>query len=133
MNGDYTERLSQESECRDEGNSCLLESASAVANRVLEEIKALAGTTACKSIQLVRLRKWAEEQGCWFSDHSQFGDFIDRGSENEVYLSPDGTEIIKLNDFRYSDDNWKSRGRLTPEGKAALTPENLFILTPVKS
>ena len=57
MNGDYTERLSQESECRDEGNSCLLESASAVANRILEEIKALAGTTACKSIQLVRLRK----------------------------------------------------------------------------
>ena len=28
---------------------------------------------------------------------------------------------------------WKSRARLTPEGKAALTPENLFVLTPVKS
>ena len=28
---------------------------------------------------------------------------------------------------------WKSRARLTPEGKAALTPENLLFLTPVKS
>jgi len=30
-------------------------------------------------------------------------------------------------------DNWKSRARLTPEGKATLTPENFFILTPLKS
>ncbi len=105
MDGDYTERLSQEGECRNEKESGILESASTFAQRVLEEIEALAGTTACKSVQLVRLKKWAQNQGCWFDDHSQFGDFFDRGSENEVYLSPDGTEIIKLNDFRYSDDN----------------------------
>ena len=30
-------------------------------------------------------------------------------------------------------DEWKSRAHLTPEGKAALTPENLFVLPPVKS
>ncbi len=107
-NGNQIERLSQKSERREDGNSGILESASAVAHRVLEEIEALAGTTACKSVQLVRLRKWAQEQGCWFDDRSQFGDFFDRGSENEVYLSPDGTEIIKLNDFRYSDDNLTS-------------------------
>ena len=53
-------------------------------------------------------RKWAEEQGCWFSDRNQFGDFFDRGSENETYLSPDGKNIVKLNDFRYSDDNLTS-------------------------
>ena len=105
MNGDHTERLSQEGECRNESQCCILEAASEVARRVLKEIEALAGTTACKSVQLVRLRKWAEEQGCWFKDRSQFGDFFDRGSENETYLSVDGTEIIKLNDFRYSDDN----------------------------
>ena len=29
--------------------------------------------------------------------------------------------------------SWKSRARLTPEGKATLTPENFFILTPLKS
>ena len=51
------------------------------------------------------MKKWAQELGCWYYDNTQFGDFFDRGSENEVYLSPDGMEIIKLNDFRYSDDN----------------------------
>ena len=105
MNGDQTERLPQPGECRNEGECCILESASAFARGVLEEIKALAGTTSCKSVQLVRLKKWAQEQGCWFDDRSLFGDYIDRGSENEVYLSTDGSEIIKLNDFRYSDDN----------------------------
>jgi len=108
MNGDNTERISQEGECGNETEGGILESASAVAQRVLEEIEALAGTTSCKPVQLARLKKWAQEQGCWFSDHSQFGDFFDRGSENEVYLSPKGTEIIKLNDFRYSDDNLTS-------------------------
>ena len=105
MDGNHTERLSQESECRNEAESGILESASTFAQRVLEEIEALAGTKACKSVQLVRLKKWAQEQGCWYDDRSQFGDFFDRGSENETYLSVDGTEIIKLNDFRYSDDN----------------------------
>ena len=108
MNGDQIERLSQEGECRNESESSILESASAYARGVLEEIEALAGTTACKSVQLVRLRQWAQQQGCWFSDRSQFGDFFDRGSENETYLSPDGKEIIKLNDFRYADDNLTS-------------------------
>ena len=108
MNGDSIERLPQEGECREDGKYGILESASAFAHRVLEEIEAFAGTTTCKSVQLVRLRKWAEEKGYWFSDRSQFGDFFDRGSENETYLSPDQTEIFKLNDFRYSDDNLTS-------------------------
>ena len=105
MNGDQTERLPQKDECREISEGGILESASTFAYRVLKEIEALAGTTACKSVQLVRLKKWAQEQGCWFNNLNLFGDFFDRGSENEVYLSPDGTEIIKLNDFRYSDDN----------------------------
>ena len=108
MNGDQAERLSQAGECREIGEGGLLEVASAVARGVLEEVKALAGTTTCKSVQLVRLRKWAHENGCWFNNRSHFGDFFDRGSENEAYLSEDGTEIIKLNDFRYSDDNLTS-------------------------
>lgn len=105
MNGDYTERLPQEDKCRENSEGSLLESASAFAQRVLKDIEALAGTTSCKSVQLVRLKKWSQEQDCWYDDRMQFGDFFDRGSENEVYLSPDATEIIKLNDFRYSDDN----------------------------
>ena len=107
-NGNQTERLSQESECRNEGESSLLARASAVAQGVLEEIEALAGTTSCKSVQLVRLKQWALEQGCWFSDRTLFGDFFDRGSENEAYLSADGKKVIKLNDFRYADDNLTS-------------------------
>ena len=86
MNGNHTERLSQEGECRDEEEYGILERASAFAHRVLEEIEALTGTTACKSVQLVRLKEWAQEQGCWYEDRSQFGEFFDRGSENEVYL-----------------------------------------------
>ena len=105
MNEDQIERLPQEGECREDGQCGILEAASEVAQRVLEEIKTLAGTTACKSVQLVKLRQWAQSQGCWFYDSTEFGDFFDRGSENETYLSEDGTEIIKLNDFRYSDDN----------------------------
>ena len=100
MDGDYIERISQESERYQNSKSSILDAASEVAQRVLEEIETLAGTTSCKSVQLVRLRKWAEEHNCWFSDNSQFGDFFDRGSENEVYLSQSGTEIVKLNDFR---------------------------------
>ena len=108
MNGDHTERISQEIERHQDGKSGILESASTFARRVLEEIETLAGTTACKTVQLVRLREWAQKQGCWFSNHRLFGEFFDRGSENEVYLSPDQKEIIKLNDFRYSDDNLTS-------------------------
>ena len=108
MNGDSIERLPQEVECHQDGESGILESASAFAYRVVEETEALAGTTACKSVQLVRLKKWAQEQGCWYNDRSQFGDFFDRGSENETYLSFGQKEIIKLNDFRYSDDNLTS-------------------------
>ena len=59
MKGDQAERLPQEGECRNENESGILESASTFAQRVLEEIEALAGTAACKSFQLVRLKKWA--------------------------------------------------------------------------
>ena len=55
MNGISIERLSQTGECYQDGESSILEGASAVAQGVLEEIEALAGTTACKSVQLVRL------------------------------------------------------------------------------
>ena len=108
MNGDSFKRIPQEGQRQNEAKGGILEDASAFAQRVLEEIEALAGTTACKTVQLVRLKQWAQEQGCWFDDNHLFGDFFDRGSENEVYLSPDQKEIVKLNDFRYADDNLTS-------------------------
>lgn len=54
QDGGHIERIPQENECRNEAEGCLLERASAVAQGVLEEIEALAGTTACKSVQMMR-------------------------------------------------------------------------------
>ena len=48
MDGDTTERLSQESQCPEHGFNGLLARASAFAGGVLSSIQALAGTTACK-------------------------------------------------------------------------------------
>ena len=48
MNGDTTERLSQESQCPEDGFNGLLARASAFAGGVLSSIQALTGTTACK-------------------------------------------------------------------------------------
>ena len=36
-------------------------------------------------------------------------------------------------EFSVCKVEWKSRARLTPEGKATVTPENLLFLTPLKS
>ena len=124
MNGDQTERISQEGERRNEGQGDLLESASSFAYGVLKEIETLAGTTTCKSVQLVKLKQWAIDNNCWFADNSKFGDFFDRGSEIEAYLSPDGKNIIKLNDFRYSDDN------LTPFFERISAHNNYFDACP---
>ena len=48
MNGDHTERLSQEGECRKEGEGGILESTSTSARRSSETIKTFARTTSCK-------------------------------------------------------------------------------------
>ena len=90
MNGDSIERLPQEGECHNEAESGILESASTFSHRVLEEIEALAGTTACKSVQLVRLKKWAQEQGCWYGQHDIFdavdGNVLIDDEENMFFI-----------------------------------------------
>ena len=48
MDGDTTERLSQESQCPKEKEHGLLARASAFAGGVLSSIQALAGTMTCK-------------------------------------------------------------------------------------
>ena len=54
MNGDTTERLSQESQCPKDGFNGLLARASAFAGGVLSAIQALAGTTACKGVKIAK-------------------------------------------------------------------------------
>ena len=56
MDGSNIERISQENECREIGENSLLERASAVARGVLDEIEALAGTTASSSLTQSSIR-----------------------------------------------------------------------------
>ncbi len=99
-----TKRLSQEDQCHQAPVSGILEQAESVAQGVLKSIQAVAGTTNCKGVQIARLKDWAENNNCWLTIES-LGKYEDRGSENEVYLSPEENIVYKLNDFRYSDDN----------------------------
>lgn len=105
MDGNTTDRLSQKDNCRKEEIGSLLEDAAKISGRVLSSIQALAGTTACKGVQIARLKEWAINNAIWIDDISQLGTFSDRGSENEVYINNETQIVYKLNDFRYSDDN----------------------------
>lgn len=60
MDGDTTERLSQESQCPKDGFHGLLARASAFAGGVLSSIQALAGTTACKGVQIWQIHAFRE-------------------------------------------------------------------------
>lgn len=82
-----------------------MEQAEALAQRVLKSIQAVAGTTDCKGVQIARLTDFAKQKNYWIDTPESLGDFADRGSENEVYLSKGDRVVYKLNDFRYSDDN----------------------------
>ena len=105
MDGNTTDRLSQKSEPRNAKVNSILEDAAEVAGRVLSSIQALAGTTACKGVQIARLKEWAVNNRLWIDDISILGTYSDRGSENEVYVNNETQTVYKLNDFRYSDDN----------------------------
>lgn len=105
MNENNTERVPQEGHPREHESLGLLERASIVASGILRAVQTIAGTEACKGVQIANLKKWAIEEGLWIDDPSTLGTFSDRGSENEVYLAYDNLYVFKLNDFRYSDDN----------------------------
>lgn len=91
-----------------EGVNSLLEAAATEARRISRAIQEVAGTTACKGVQINGLKKWAIENSCWIDDIGSLGEFSDRGSENEVYMNPVNQLVYKLNDFRYADDNLES-------------------------
>ena len=105
MDGNTADRISQKDNCRKEEIGSLLEDAAEISGRVLSSIQALAGTTACKGVQIARLKEWAINNAIWIDDISQLGTYSDRGSENEVYINNETQIVYKLNDFRYSDDN----------------------------
>ncbi len=59
MNGDNSQQLPPLGDGRENEIGSLLVAASDFARSVLDSVQALAGTTACKSVQLVRLKRWA--------------------------------------------------------------------------
>ena len=103
MNGDYSERLSQESECRNEEEYGILERASAIALGVLKEIEALAGTTTCKSVQLdefIRLGFHPEDNGEYYTNgHHDIFDAV----EGNVLMGDDG-HIYFIDTIIYPSD-----------------------------
>ncbi|MCI7400107.1 MAG: hypothetical protein MSH57_06875, partial [Prevotella sp.] len=105
MDGNTADRISQKDNCRKEEVGSLLEDAAEISGGVLSSIQAIAGTTACKGVQITRLKEWAINNAIWIDDISQLGTYSDRGSENEVYINNETQIVYKLNDFRYSDDN----------------------------
>ena len=62
MDGDTTERLSQESQCPEDGFHGLLARASAFSGGVLSSIQALAGTTACKGVKIAKLKDKIQQE-----------------------------------------------------------------------
>ena len=82
MNGNTTDRLSQKDNCRKEKIGSLLENAAEIARRVLSSIQALAGTTACKGVQIARLKEWALNNAIWIDDISPSLDSILRWKAN---------------------------------------------------
>ena len=105
MNGDTIKRIPQEGNGGEYSSHGLLERASAFAQNILESIQALTETTACKGVQIARLKDWAKGNDCWIEEPNKLGVYVDRGSENEVYMSTSDLKVYKLNDFCYSDDN----------------------------
>ena len=71
MSNDNTQQISPQGDNGKNEDGGLLASASDFARSVLDSIQALAGTTACKSVQQVRLKQWVQEQGRWFEDLTQ--------------------------------------------------------------
>ena len=65
MNGDSFKRISQEVQRHKDIKGGILEGASAFAQRVLEEIEALAGTTACRSTLVACYQRDARRQSNW--------------------------------------------------------------------
>ncbi len=90
---------------QENGVNSILEKAAAESRRISLAIQEIAGTTACKGVQIHQLRQWAIDKEFWISDKDVLGEIADRGSENEVYMDPKAEVVNKLNDFRYADDN----------------------------
>ncbi|MDE6335389.1 MAG: hypothetical protein K2L34_02355 [Muribaculaceae bacterium] len=102
------DKISSGINSQEKGVNRLLEEAAAESRRISLAIQKIAGTTSCKGVQIHALKQWAIKNQVWITNTTELGEFVDRGSENEVYMDPVHQVVNKLNDFRYADDNLKS-------------------------
>ena len=65
MNNDGSKQLPPQGDGRENEVGSLLAAASDFARSVLESVQTLAGTTACKGVQIARLKDWAIQHDCW--------------------------------------------------------------------
>lgn len=49
------------------------------------------------------LKKLAKENNYWIDDYKKLGEYIGKGMESEVFLSPDGNSVYKANDLEFYD------------------------------
>lgn len=104
----YYDQIPSRINSQEESINSLMEAASAEARRISRAIQEIAGTKACKGVQVNGLKRWAIINNCWIASRDVLGTFSDRGSENEVYMDSTNELVFKLNDFRYADDNLDS-------------------------
>ena len=88
MSNDNIEQLSPQGDTRENEFGGLLAAASDFARGVLKTIHALAGTTACKGVQIARLKDWATANHCWIERNAYY-DIFD-AVPNNVLMGADG-------------------------------------------
>lgn len=49
------------------------------------------------------LEKFAKKEGLWIKDYKKLGEYVGKGMESEVFLSPDGNTVYKANDLEFYD------------------------------
>lgn len=106
---DYEEELykqfSQEANRRRFDSDGILEKASTITRQHKTTTNTFEQATSNKRIQLNVLEYFAKENLCWFENNKQFGIYLDRGGENEVYYNPFSKSVFKLNDFAFAGDD----------------------------
>ena len=115
-------RISQTGDRPKEEIRSRMAEASAIVRSVLGSIQAVAGTTACKGVQIHALYKYAIEHGCWFYNLSEYGkyDLFDV-LPNNVLMGVDGN-LYFIDTIIYRSDadqeNLKRYQSLSPRYKS---------------
>ena len=106
-------RISQTGDRPKEEIRSRMAEASAIVRSVFGSIQAVAGTTACKGVQIHALYKYAIEHGCWFYNLSEFPNNVLMGVDGNLYFID---TIIYRSDA--DQENLKKYQSLSPRYKS---------------